>query len=211
FVRSLRNAQAVNPGFITDNILLAGFNLGRERMDRPQGVNFQRQLVERVAALPGAQSVTIASSRPFGGGILRSVFLEGQAPSERGVLVQLNHVGLRFFETLGIPLVAGRDFTERDGENARQVVIVNETMARRFWPNQNAVGKRFKFFGEEFYREVVGVARDTKYNSLIEANTPFIYLPLLQNYADAGTLHVRAAGDVGQITAAVRGVTKELA
>jgi predicted permease len=155
--------------------------------------------------------VTIASSRPFGGGIWRSVFLEGQAPDERGVFVQLNNVGLRFFETLGIPLITGRDFTERDAENAPHVVVVNETMARRFWPNQSAVGKRFKFFGEEFYREVVGVARDTKYNDLTEANTPFIYVPLLQNYADAGTLHVRAAGDAAQITAAVRGVVKELA
>jgi putative ABC transport system permease protein len=211
FVRSLRNAQAVNPGFITDNILLAGFNLGREGMDRSQGANFQRQLVERASSLPGSQSVTIASSRPFGGGIWRSVFLEGQAPDERGVFVQLNNVGLRFFETLGIPLITGRDFTERDAENAPHVVVVNETMARRFWPNQSAVGKRFKFFGEEFYREVVGVARDTKYNDLTEANTPFIYVPLLQNYADAGTLHVRAAGDAAQITAAVRGVVKELA
>ncbi len=212
FVRSLRNAQAVNPGFITDNILLAGFHLGREGMDRSQGVNFQRQLVERASSLPGSQSVTIASSRPFGGGIWRSVFLEGQAPDdERGVFVQLNNVGLRFFETLGIPLITGRDFTERDAENAPHVVVVNETMARRFWPNQSAVGKRFKFFGEEFYREVVGVARDTKYNDLTEANTPFIYVPLLQNYAGAGTLHVRAAGDAAQITAAVRGVVKGLA
>jgi predicted permease len=211
FVRSLRNAQAVNPGFITDNILLADFNLGRERMDRPQGVSFQRQLVERVATLPGARSVTIASSRPFDSGFLRSVFLEGQAPSERGVLVQVNNVGLRFFETLGIPLITGRDFTERDGENATHVVIVNETMAGRFWPGQNAVGERFKFFGDESYREVVGVARNTKYNSLTEANAPFIYMPLLQNYADAGTLHVRATGDAAQITAAVRGVVKELA
>jgi predicted permease len=211
FVRSLRNAQAVNPGFITDNILLAGFNLGREGMDRSQGVNFQRQLVARASSLPGSQSVTIASSRPFGGGIFRSVFLEGEAPDERGVLVQLNNVGLRFFETLGIPLITGRDFTERDAENAPHVVVVNETMARRFWPNQSAVGKRFKFFGEEFYREIVGVARDTKYNGLTESNTPFIYVPLLQNYADAGTLHVRAAGDAAQITAAVRGVVKELA
>ncbi|HZF40284.1 MAG TPA: FtsX-like permease family protein, partial [Blastocatellia bacterium] len=125
--------------------------------------------------------------------------------------VQLNKVGLRFFETLGIPLITGRDFTERDGENAPQVVIVNETMARRFWPGQNVIGKRFKFFGEEFYREVVGVARDTKYNRLTEANTPFIYLPLLQNYAVACTLHVRATGDAAQMAAAVRGVAKELA
>jgi putative ABC transport system permease protein len=211
YVRSLRNAQAVNPGFVTDNILLAGFNLGREGMARPQGVNFQRQLVERAGALPGVQAVTIASNRPFGGGRLRSVFLEGQAPSARGVLVQVNQVGLRFFETLGIPLTKGRDFSEQDGENAPQVVIINETMARRFWPDQEAVGKRFKFFGEEFYREVVGVARDTKYNNLTEANAPFIYLPLLQNYADAGTLHVRATGDAARMTAAVRGVAKDLA
>jgi predicted permease len=213
FVRSLRNAQAINPGFITDNILLAGFNLGRDGMAKPQGVNFQRQLAERVTALPGVQAVTIASSRPFGGGLMRSVFLEGQAPTPngRGVLVQLNNVGLRFFETLGIPLLQGRDFSEQDGEGAPQVVIINETMARRFWPNQDAIGKRFKFFGEEFYREVVGVARDTKYNGLTEANTPFIYVPLLQNYSGAGTLHVRATGDAAQITAAVRGVVKELA
>jgi predicted permease len=211
FVRSLRNAQAVNPGFVTDNILLAGFNLSLEGMAKPQGVNFQRQLVERVATLPGARSVTIASARPFGGGLLRSVFLEGQAPNERGVLVQLNQVGLRFFETLGIPLVAGRDFTEMDGENAPQVVVVNETMARRFWPNQDPIGKRFRFFGEEFYREVVGVARDSKYNRLTETNAPFIYLPSLQNYADVGALHVRTTGDAAQMAAAVRGVAKELA
>ncbi|MBO0799426.1 MAG: ABC transporter permease, partial [Blastocatellia bacterium] len=101
FVRSLSNAQAVNPGFITSNLLLAGFDLGRERLARPQVINFERQLVDRVSALPGVRSAAIAGNRPFGGGILRSVFLEGQPPSVRGVLVQLNPVGLRFFETLG--------------------------------------------------------------------------------------------------------------
>jgi putative ABC transport system permease protein len=211
FVRSLRNAQAVNPGFVTSNILLAGFDLGREGMARPQVINFERQLVERASALPGVQSAAIASNRPFGGGILRSIFLEGQAPNARGVLVQINHVGLRFFETLGIPLAKGRDFSERDGENAPPVVIVNETMARRFWPNQEAIGKRFKFFGEEFYREVVGVARDARYNSLTEANTPFIYLPLLQNYADVGTLHVRTTSDPTKVSSAVRSMAGELA
>lgn len=213
FVRSLRNAQAINPGFITENILLAGFNLGREGMTKPQGENFQRQLVERVNVLPGVQSVTLASSRPFGGGIQRSVFLEGQAPTPggRGQLVQVNNVGLRFFATLGIPLLQGRDFTEQDTENTPPVVVINETMAKRFWPGENAIGKRFKFFGEEFYCEVVGVTRDTKYNSLTEAGRPFIYLPLLQNYANNVALHVRTTGDAAQMTTAVRGVVKDLA
>src|SRR5262249_6136948 len=121
-----------------------------------------------------------------------------------------NNVGLHFFETLGVPILQGRDFSEQDGESAPKVVIINETMARRFWPGESPLGKRFKFFGEDFYREVVGVARDTKYNTLIEASTPFIYLPLLQNYAPAGTLHVRTAGDAAQMTAAVRGVVQGL-
>jgi predicted permease len=213
FVRSLRNAQAINPGFITNNILLAGFNLGREGIAKPQGVNIERELVERVRALPGVEAAAIASSRPFGGGRARSVFLEGQTPgpNARGVLVQVNNVGLRFFDTLGIPLVKGRDFTEQDNENAPRVVIINETMAKRFWPNEDAVGKRFKFFGDEFYQEVIGVARNTKYNSLTENGIPFIYLPLLQNYSDTGTLHVRATGDVTQLTASVRGVAQSLA
>ncbi len=212
FVRSLRNAQAINPGFITENILLAGFNLGREGIAKPQGVIFERQVVERVRALPGVQAVTIASNRPLGGGLARSVFIEGQAPTPtgRGVLVQLNNVGLRFFETLGIPLLQGRDFSEQDGEDAPKVVVINETMAKRFWPGESALGKRFKFFGEDFYREVAGVARDTKYNSLTEAGAPFIYVPLSQNYVPNGTLHVRTTGDAAQMTAAVRSVVKEL-
>ena len=79
--------------------------------------------------------------------------------------MQVNNVGLRFFETLGIPLyIQAAISPNRTEENAPQVVIVNETMARRYWPNQNAIGKRFKFFGDESYREVVCAARDTKYN-----------------------------------------------
>jgi putative ABC transport system permease protein len=211
FVRSLRNAQAVNPGFVAENVLLAGFDLGREGYTEPQGVNFQRQVVERLAALPGVKAVTIANNRPFGGGIARSVFIEGQepAPGGRGVLVQVNSVSMRVFETLGIRLLRGRDFGEQDTpkENplsAPQVVIINETMARRFWPEQEAIGKRFRFFGDEFYREVIGIARDTKYNSLVEDRLPFIYLPLSQNYANAGTLHIRTAGGPTQIVAGVR-------
>ena len=101
FVRSLQKAQAVNPGFNTENVLLMAFDLGREGYSEPQGRNFHRQLVERVGSLPGIQAVAIARDRPFGGGFQRSVFIEGQepAPGGRGLLVQTNNIGLKFFDT----------------------------------------------------------------------------------------------------------------
>jgi predicted permease len=212
FVRSLRNAQTVSPGFRTENILLAGFNLGREGMEKAQGVNFQRQLVEQIAALPGVDAVTLASSRPFGGGFMRSVFLEGQAPgpNARGVLVQLNNVGLNYFETLGIPILQGRDLTAQDNENTTRVVLVNETMANRFWPGENPLGKRFKFFGDQMFTEVIGVVKNAKYNSLTENSTPFIFAPLLQNYSGNVNLHIRTQGDPSTLTPAVREVVKGL-
>jgi macrolide transport system ATP-binding/permease protein len=206
FVRSLQKAKAVSPGFITDNVVLMGFNLGREGYSQAQALQFQRLLLERITQVPGVQTAAIARDRPVSFGLLRSVFLEGQepAPGGRGVLVQTNDVGSRFFETLGIPLVRGRDFAETDDEKAPQVVIINEIMAKRFWPEQEALGKRFKFFGDADYRQVVGIARDVKVTSLTERPRPLVYLPMQQDYAPQVTLHVRAAGDATKLVAALR-------
>jgi putative ABC transport system permease protein len=206
FVRSLQKAQAIDPGFQAENVILMGFDLGREGYGEPQGKELQRDLIERVQALPGVRSATIARDRPFGGGLLRSVFIEGQEPTPdgRGVLVQTNVVGRRFFETLGIPVLRGRDFAESDGETAPAVVIINESMATRFWPSGDAIGKRFKFFGDQNFREVVGIARDSKYNSLTERNQPFVYMPLLQNYTPLNNLHVRTSIDPAGVMASVR-------
>jgi predicted permease len=206
FVRSLQKAKAVSPGFITDNVVLIGFNLGREGYSQAQALQFHRLLLERVATVPGVQTATIARDRPVSFGFLRSVFLEGQepAPGGRGVLVQTNDIGARFFETLGIPVIRGRDFAETDDEKAPQVVIINEVMAKRFWPEQDALGKRFKFFGDADYRQVVGIARDVKVTSLTERPRPLVYLPIQQDYAPQVTLHVRAAGDATTLVAALR-------
>jgi predicted permease len=206
FVRSLQKAKEVNPGFITDNVILFGFNLGREGYSEVQGKQFHRQVLERVGAAPGVQAATIARDRPFGGGFQRSVFIEGQEPPPggRGVLVQTNDIGPRFFETLGIPIQQGRDFSDTDNEKAPQVVIINEAMASRFWPGQEAIGKRFKFFGDQDYRQVVGVARDSKINSLTEPRRPFVYIPLLQEYPPQITLEVRTLSDPKSMVAALR-------
>jgi putative ABC transport system permease protein len=217
FVRSLQKAQAVNPGFNTENVLLMAFDLGREGYAEPQGRNFHRQLIERVGSLPGVQALTIARDRPFGGGFQRSVFIEGQepAPGGRGVLVQTNNIGLKFFETMGISILKGRDFTEQDSETAPKTLIINEAMAERFWPGADPVGKRLKLFGDEDYREVVAVVRDTKYNSLTERRRPFMYIPLLQEYAGQFNLHARTSSDpkglVSPVREAIQGIDSRLA
>jgi putative ABC transport system permease protein len=158
------------------------------------------------------RSATAAANAPFAGGFSRSVFIEGQEPgvNGRGVLVQTNNVGLDFFETVGIPMLGGRGFTQSDDEKAPKAVIINETMAKGFWPGQDAAGKRFKFFGDAGYRTVVGIAQDSKYNSLVEKPLPFVYMPLLQEYTSTATLYLRTDGDPRQAVAAVRSEMQSL-
>jgi len=206
FVRSLQKAQSVNPGFNPENVVLMGFNLGREGYTEPRGRNFHREIVERFRAVPGVLSATVARDRPFGGGFQRSVFIEGQEPPPggRGVLVQTNNIAPGFFETLGIPLLRGRDFNETDNEQAPRVMIINEAMANRFWPGQDAVGKRLKLFGDQEFRQVVGISGDSKYNSLTEPRRPFMYVPLRQEYVPQINVHVRTATDAKAMVATLR-------
>jgi putative ABC transport system permease protein len=107
-------------------------------------------------------------------------------------MTQVNSVAPDYFNTAGVPLAAGRMFTEADREDAPRVVIVNETMAKRFWPGQSALGKRFHFFGDPPV-EVVGVARDVKYNNPGEEPQPYVYEPLAQRDMTSVTLIVRSA------------------
>jgi putative ABC transport system permease protein len=212
FVRSLQKAQAVNPGFNPENVVLMAFNLGREGYTEPQGRNFHRQLIERIKTVPGVVNATIARDRPFGGGFQRSVFIEGQEPPPggRGVLVQTNNIAEGFFETLGIPLLRGRDFAETDNQQAPKVMIINQAMATRFWPDQDPVGKRLKLFGDQDFRQVVGLVGDSKYNSLTEPRRAFMYIPLQQEYVPQINLHVRTSSDAGGIVAALRNEVQQL-
>ena len=205
FLQSLTRSERTNTGFETRGVLVMNFNLGREGYTEARGEVFYDEVAARIAGLPGVQRAAVAQNAPLGGGLLRSVFPEGHDTTTRDrILVQVNSVGVGYLETIGIPLLKGRDFARTDAAKAPLVVVINETMAERFWPGDDPIGKRFKFFGDDEFTTVVGVARNSKYNAVGEDPIPFIYQPLLQNYTPQATLHVRAAGPAAGLAAAVR-------
>ena len=212
FVRSMQSAQRIDPGFESKKLFVFAFDLGALHYDEGRGQQYFRVAIDRAKAVPGVESATIASNFPLGGGLGRTVFPEGQdeASGYRGTLTQLNDVDTNFFRTLRIPLVGGRDFTDADRKDTHPVAIISEAMANQFWPGQNAVGKRFHFFGEPQLREVVGVVRNTVVNAIGEDPQPLAYLPLTQDFAPAATMQVRTSGSPESVIAAVRSQVQSL-
>jgi predicted permease len=212
FLRSLQNAQRINPGFDVDRLATMSFDLGAQGYTEERGRQFQQRVLERAASVPGVQSATLASTVPlFAGGFARTVFLEGQDASDRraGRLVQITVASSHYLETLGIALVRGRATSEIDQPNTPSAVVINETMAKRFWPDQDAIGKRFKFFGQDNFQQVVGIARDSKYNFIGEDPTPYIYQATTQVYQPQLSLFVKAPNPQAVI-GTVRGEVQQL-
>ena len=212
FVRSMQNAQRVDPGFEARNLFVFAFDLGALHYDEGRAQQYFRSAIERAEGSPGVASATIAANFPLGGGLARTVFPEGrdEASGYRGTLTQINDIAPNFFTTLRIPFVTGREFTDADRHDTTPVVIVNEAMAKHFWPNQNAVGKRFHFFGDSTLREVVGVVRNTVVNAIGEEPQPLAYLPLTQDYSPAVTMQVRTTGLPRPFIATVRSRVQSL-
>ncbi len=162
---------------------------------------------------PGVRKVSLASNLPLFGGFQRSVFLEGSDTQDKskGILVQTNTVDLDYFDTSGIGFLKGRDFTAMDREESVHVVIINETMAGRFWPKQEALGKHFRLYGDQgFDREVVGIVKTSSYVTLGETPQSCVFLPMRQNYSDAMNLYVASVGEPGPALAAALHEVKAL-
>jgi predicted permease len=213
FVRSLGNAQRIDPGFDVARLFIVQFDLGAEGYDEARGRDFHRRLLENVRALPGVEAAAVTTTVPlFGGGIARSVFPEGRDTSDpkNGVLVRVGAVSTDYFRAMGIRRVRGREFTDADAGPSPPVVVINEAAARRLWPDEDPIGKRFTFFGIAAPNEVVGVVRDAKVNTIGEPPTPFIYTPLLQTYSPAAILAVRAPGDPASLMPGGRSIFRQL-
>ena len=204
-VRSLRGAYQANPGFDPDRVLLASFDPFLSGYDEARGHELYRQLVERVRAMPGVESATLARRLPLtlSGIAFANVAIDGHAPAA-GEDTRFNYetIGPHYFKTMRIPLAQGRDVDDRDHQGAQRVVVINTTMSQRFWPGGDALGKRLKVGAD--WLTIVGVANDVKNRSLSERPQPFFYLPLLQDYRSNMILVARTAGDPQRMVPALR-------
>lgn len=207
FLLSLHNAQQIDTGFNPSNLGMLSFDLGSLNYTPARIKDFQRQILETTSALPGVKSATLASSIPLVlGGFGRSVFPEGQegTSSRNGVVVEVDNVAQDYLKVMEIPLLRGADFDTSVREDSPRVAIINEAAARRFWPNDDPIGRRFKFFGQDAWIQVIGVSRNSKYDTLGEDPKPYIYLALIQNPTPALTLFFRTKGESRDFLATVR-------
>src|SRR4029450_8187222 len=168
--------------------------------------SFHRDVLSNVKAIPGVESAALTLSLPIEGSQWGSIFIVGDQPvPSRAVIphADFNPISPEYIQTMKIPLLKGRVFTEADTEKSQQVVLINETMARRFWPNENPIGKRVKQGWAEQdtpWREVVGVVADVKLQGVIEQTPLHIYLPLSQNSSSSLFLAVRSQVEPQSLT-----------
>jgi putative ABC transport system permease protein len=173
-------------------------DVSQQGYDEARGRAFYREVEQRVRTLPGVEDVSYAYSVPFGyysSG--EYIEVEGQPtpPGQRPQAVNYNLVGPDYFTTMGIPILRGRAFSPQDDEKSLRVVVVNQFMADRLWPNQDPIGKRFRLQGPDSqWLEVVGVSKTGKYTFIFDDPGMYFFIPIEQHYRAMRALHLRTAG-----------------
>jgi predicted permease len=201
FIRTLANLKHIDPGFHAGNVLLVSFDPGLSRYSEQRASDFYATLMERVAALPGVQTVSVADQPLLAGAMFEGVVVDvqdtgGKTAGATNSVAAIKTVTSQFFETMGIPLRLGRDFSAPQLPDAPKVAIINERFARQFFGGRNPIGKRIGVGSRTADLEVTGVIADTKYRSLRGNPPATVYLPMdqVQRAPMARTLHVRTRG-----------------
>jgi putative ABC transport system permease protein len=214
FTRTLLNKQAIDPGFNTENALLMSVDLGLQGYNRERGLAFFNELSQKVNAVPGVKASALAMVVPINPGGMRSTAtVEGYVPQKgEDMNINQNIVTPTYFETMGIPILRGRGFSEQDTGESQKVLIINETLANRLWPGLDPVGRRMSFGDpdEAGWSIVIGVARDSKYRGLRENPRPYVYIPLAQEYMPSLAMIVRTESDPQSLTSTLRGQVQSL-
>ncbi|MBO0863235.1 MAG: ABC transporter permease [Chloracidobacterium sp.] len=207
-IKSLRNLLALDPGYHTTGLLVAPLGLDEKKYDETRGRALQRQLLERLSALPGVEAVSYGMVMPLSGSVFQqSLLVVGRQPHpDEQMGFDMNVVGPRYHEVMGIRIIAGRGFTEQDRAGAPGVVIINESMARLFFQGENALGKILRLGPGAPPLEIIGVARDIKYHDLAETQIPHFDLPALQrDYYVFTNFVARVKGRASTLIPSVRG------
>ncbi len=195
FTRSLERAQRVELGFNPEHVLNLTMDPHDAGYDKVRGLEFFHDLLRQVRSLHGVESASLAFSYPASYYAEdERVYVEGHLPlpGQAGPSVPDNSISPGYFKTMGIPILEGRGFAETDNESAPEVAVINQAMAKEFWPGEDAVGRRFKLSSDgKDWIQVVGIARDSKYQDLFTKARPYFYRPLDQDYATLETLQVR--------------------
>jgi predicted permease len=214
FIRTLQNSRTIDLGFNPEHLLIAEIDLGRQRYDGDQASLFYKHLLDGVRALGGVESASYGITVPMSGLTQgTAIDVEGRANEGRPVLVDFNQVSPEYFKTMQIPILAGRDFTERDEAGAPGTIIINQTLATRIWPGENPLGKRLamrELRGVGPMLEVVGVVADAKYKTPFQPPRPLLFRPLAQRDDAWRALHVRTYADPASLAADVQREVREL-
>jgi predicted permease len=195
--------QKTSPGFSTD-VIVSGADLVSAGYKLERAKTFDTQLLDRVRESPGVESATLTRLIPFSYGDFStaSLAIDGYQPAPDE---QLNssylEVGEDYFKTLGIPIVGGREFQRSDDESAVPVAIINETMAAKYWPAKDPIGQRLKV--TDRWLQIVGVAKNVKYENKLELPRTFFYVPMRQNFLESNALLIRTRETLGAIRSAL--------
>jgi macrolide transport system ATP-binding/permease protein len=191
-MQSLLTIRNTSPGFNARGVQYTGIDLASVGYTPSRAQTFQDELLERVRSLPGVESAAFSRMLPLSyvSSATAPIVVDGYTPPpEESPTVDYNEVGPDYFVAMGIPLVAGREFTRGDDENAAPVAVINETMAQRYWNGRSPLGDRLQLKGR--WLTVVGIAKDSKYSSVREKPTPFFFIALRQNNLRGGVLNIR--------------------
>jgi predicted permease len=224
--RAHQSEYGRGPGFRTDHLLLMSFQPDLAGYDVARAARFQDMLRDRATAIPGVRSVAFTSSVPFDGISIENTTIAPEgfqfAEGTSFVRVRSARVDAGYFDTLGIGMTSGRPFRTSDTVETPRVAVVNQTFAARYWPGRVAIGKRFRLTPaagrapgpgasvEQPWIEIVGIAEDTRYRTLSEEPTPFIYYPLAQNAAPDTTIMLRTDSDPASFAAPLRAAVRAL-
>ncbi len=213
FLRSVQRATRANLGFRQDHIFLATVDVSLARYDSAQGVHFFRTLLDRASQISGVRAAALASAVLLGDSH-HDIGVFADLPTlvqEKGrTSIEVTTITPRYFEVMGIPVLDGRAFTQRDDSTAPRVMVINAAAARRLWPGQSAVGQQVRLEAQGQPVQIVGVVGTVTSALLGEQPSPMVYLPLAQSYNDAMTLHLWTAGEPGQLAGPVRDVVNSI-